>query len=67
VWTRFRAHDHAAFLTIERVIEGEYFDPDFITFEGVKDELSVVSAVIITDASMIAPDDKMSTAIVLAD
>ncbi len=57
----------AAFLAEEAVLEFHRCNPEFIRCKLIKQLLRFICAVVITDAGMIAADDKMRATVVFAD
>ena len=58
--------DAAALATVEGVLEPEGDDADVLRRELVKDVLGIVGAIVLTHAGVIAPDDEVGAAVVLA-
>ena len=59
-------NNRAAFLAEERVFKEQGRDAQFSRREVLKNLLGIIGAVIVADAGMIAPDDEMRAAVILA-
>ena len=66
VRARLRRRHRAAGLAPERVLEEHRLDPELVRLEVVEDELRVVGAVVVADARVVAADDEVRAAVVLA-
>ena len=66
VRTRFRRRHLAARAAEERVLEEHRLDVELVRLELVEDQLRVVGAVVVPDAGMVAADDEVRTAVILA-
>src|SRR6266702_4384916 len=66
VRARLRCRHRAAYAAPERVLEEHRLDSQLVWLELVEDELRVVGAVVVADARVVAPDDEMRAAVVLA-
>src|SRR5215217_3697106 len=66
VRARLRRRHLAARPAPERVLEEHRLDPELVRLELVEDELRVVRAVVRPDARVVAPDDEVRAAPVLA-
>src|SRR5579859_533776 len=62
-----RRHDASAGLAIERVVKAQDRYANLTRPKFVKDKLCIVRAVVIADASVVASDDKVGAAVVLAN
>ena len=63
---RLRARHRAARLAPERVLEEHRLDVELVRLELVEDQLRVVRAVVVADARVVAADDEVRAAVVLA-
>ena len=66
VRARLRARHRAARLAPERVLEEHRLDVELVRLELVEDQLRVVGAVVAADAGVVAADDEVRAAVVLA-
>src|ERR671932_144965 len=66
-WASLRRCHLLGALTVESVFKLHRHNTQFNWIELIKDVLSIVGTVIVTNTCMVAPDDEMSTAVVLAD
>src|SRR5690606_24092215 len=66
VRTGLGGNDCLALPAVEGVLEHERRDVDQLRVELLEDELRVVRAVVVADAGMVAPDDEVRAAVVLA-
>src|SRR5262249_56050908 len=64
--TCLRGRHRPAPLTPERVLEEHRLDVELVRLELVEDQLRVVGAVVVADAGMVAADDEVRAAVVLA-
>ena len=67
VRTRLRSGHLTADLAPEGVLEQHRLDFELLRLELVEDELRIVGAVIVADARVVAPDDEVRAAVVLAE
>src|SRR5438552_1681517 len=66
VRARLRRRHRTARLAPERVLEEHRLDVELVRLELVEDQLRVVGAVVVADAGMVAADDEVRAAVVLA-
>ena len=66
VRARLRARHRPADVAPERVLEEHRLDVELVRRELVEDELRVVRAVVVADAGVVAADDEVRAAVVLA-
>src|SRR6266511_183328 len=66
VRTRFRGGHRPARAAPERMLEEHWLDIELVRLELVEDQLRVVGAVVVADTCVVASDDEVRAAVVLA-
>src|SRR5437763_13907833 len=66
MWTCLRRRHLRAGLAPESVLEEHRLDVELVRLELVEDQLRVVGAVVVADTGVVAADDEVRTAVVLA-